>query len=85
MTSRQCRHRRGIKAELMAERLGVTRTTLDRLEKERATVGLGLLAAVLFMLDPKKLRVLQAIMSDDSLGQSINDRELPRRIRGSGK
>jgi transcriptional regulator with XRE-family HTH domain len=84
---KDARRRRRIKAELMAERLGVTRATLDRMEKGAASVSMGTYATAIYSLDPDKLKVLVDIFSreNDALGQIISDRELPQRIRGASR
>lgn len=79
---KNARRRRRIKAALMAERVGVTRTTLDRMEKGSPTVGMGIYATAIYSLDPEKLEALATIFTDDTLGQAILDRDLPKRIRG---
>jgi transcriptional regulator with XRE-family HTH domain len=84
---KDARRRRRIKAELMAERLGITRATLDRMEKGAASVSMGTYATAIYSLDPDKLNDLINIFSreNDVLGQIISDRELPQRIRGASK
>lgn len=84
---KDARRRRRIKAVLMAERLGITRTTLDRMEKGEASVSMGIYATAIYSLDPDKLAVLANIFSreNDVLGQIVSDRELPQRIRGASK
>ncbi len=84
---KDARRRRRIKAALMAERLGVTRTTLDRMEKGEPSVSIGTYATAIYSLDPDKLNVFANIFSreNDVLGQIISDRELPQRIRGASK
>lgn len=69
----------------MAERLGVSRATLARMEKGGLSVSIGTYATAIYTLDPKKLTELTEIFSreNDVLGQVIFDRELPRRIRGA--
>ena len=79
---KNARRRRRIKAALMAERVGVTRTTLDRMEKGSPTVGMGIYATAIYSLAPEKLEALATIFTDDTLGQAILDRDLPKRIRG---
>ncbi|WP_293650162.1 hypothetical protein [Thiolapillus sp.] len=81
------RRRRRIKTELMAERLGVTRSTLDRMEKGVSSVGIGTYAAAIYSLDPAKLELFANIFSreNDVLGQIVSDRELPKRIRGTSR
>ncbi|MBQ9241052.1 MAG: helix-turn-helix transcriptional regulator [Duodenibacillus sp.] len=50
------RKRRRIRQELMAERIGVTRATLKRMEQGLPTVSMGTHAAALFVLCPKGSR-----------------------------
>jgi transcriptional regulator with XRE-family HTH domain len=84
---KDARRRRRIKAELMAERLGVTRSTLDRMEKGEPSVGIGTYLTAIYSLDPDKLTEFVNLFSreKDVLGQAISDRELPQRIRGTSK
>jgi transcriptional regulator with XRE-family HTH domain len=84
---KDARRRRRIKAELMAERLGITRSTLDRMEKGEPSVGMGTYLTAIYSLDPDKLTEFVNLFSreKDVLGQAISDRELPQRIRGSSK
>ncbi|MDR0576559.1 MAG: helix-turn-helix domain-containing protein [Candidatus Accumulibacter sp.] len=79
---KDARRRRRIKTALMAERVGVTRATLDRMEKGSPSVGMGIYATAIYSLDPDKLEALATIFGNDTLGQAISDRELPKRIRG---
>jgi DNA-binding XRE family transcriptional regulator len=84
---KDARRRRRIKAELMAERLGVSRTTLDRMEKGEPTVSMGTYLTAIYSLDSDKLREFTNLFSreKDVLGQAVSDRELPKRIRGASK
>jgi len=77
------RRRRRIKTQMMAERLGITRVTLARLESGSPTVSMGIYAAAIFALDSDKLKVLAELFADDRLGQAVNDQALPKRIRGA--
>jgi DNA-binding XRE family transcriptional regulator len=82
---KDARRRRRIKSQLMADRLGVTRTTLKRMEDGLPGVGIGVYATAIYALDPGKLDVLADILSreKDTLGQIVSDRALPKRIRGT--
>jgi DNA-binding XRE family transcriptional regulator len=84
---KDARKRRRIKTALMAERLGVTRTTLDRMEKGEPTVSMGTYLTAIYSLDPDKLREFTNLFSreKDVLGQAILDRDLPKRIRGTSR
>lgn len=62
---------------LFAERMGVSRDTLNRLEKGDATIALGTYARALRILGMD--RDLDAIARDDELGRKLQDLELPER------
>jgi DNA-binding XRE family transcriptional regulator len=84
---KNARRRRRITTELMAQRVGVTRTTLDRMEKGSVNMSMGIYATAIFTLSPDKFKELVNIFSreKDVLGQIISDMELPQRIRGKKK
>jgi transcriptional regulator with XRE-family HTH domain len=77
------RKRRRIKTALMAERLGVTRATLDRMEKGEPTVSMGVYMTAIYALDPAKLREFTRLFSreKDVIGLNLADLQLPKRIR----
>lgn len=72
------RRRRALSAELVAERAGITRRTLYRVERGDPAVALGIYARVLQAL--RLENDLEAIASDDELGRRLQDAQLPRRI-----
>jgi transcriptional regulator with XRE-family HTH domain len=75
------RRKRGISTADMAGRLFISRDTLWRLERGDATVSLGTLATVAFVLQlHDRLAGLAAPASDD-LALSLDERRLPKRIR----
>ena len=82
---KDARRRRRIQAKLMAERLGVTRATLTRMEQGSPRVSMATYATAIYTLDPDKLETLANIFSreNDVLGQILSDRALPQRIRGA--
>ena len=80
---KDARRRRRIKTALMAERLGVTRRTLERMEQGAPSVSMGTYATAIYSLDPAKLECFASIFENDALGQMVSDRELPKRIRGA--
>ncbi len=84
---KDARRRRRIKAALMAERLGVTRATLDRMEKGAPSVSIATYLTAIYTLDPNKLNEFANVFARDKdvLGQTISDRALPKRIRGTSK
>ena len=83
------RLRRRLTAAQVAERAGITRTTLRSIERGDSSVSLGAYANVLFCLglDPD----LDAIARDDELGRKLQDanltikRRAPRRVDRSAK
>lgn len=74
------RKRRRVTTALMAERLGISRPTLARLESGDAAVGLGVFLSAVYAIDPAKLQGIIDLLGDDPLGQAINDHELPVRV-----
>lgn len=67
---RQARLRRAYTAEVIAQRAGITRKTLGRVEQGDPAVALGVYA-----------RVLQAVGLDADLAQIARDDELGRRLQ----
>lgn len=84
---RLARLRRGLSAELVAERAGMARTTLRSVERGEAGVSIGAYANVLHVLG--LLKQLAAVAEDDALGRKLQDAALetrkraPRRPRSS--
>ena len=70
---RQARLRRAYAAETIAQRAGVTRKTLGRVEQGDPAVSLGVYA-----------RVLQALGLDTDLAHIARDDELGRRLQDLG-
>ena len=68
------RLRRKLTAEQVAERAGISRSTLWQAEKGLASVSLGTYAQILFVLGLEK--DLQQIAKDDVLGRKLQDAEL---------
>ncbi|MEA4905222.1 hypothetical protein SDC9_194611 [bioreactor metagenome] len=68
------RLRRKLTAEQVAERAGISRSTLWQIEKGAPSVSLGTYAQVLFVLGLEK--DLQSIAKDDVLGRKLQDAEL---------
>ncbi|XBS69573.1 helix-turn-helix transcriptional regulator [Acerihabitans sp. KWT182] len=75
------RKRRRISTSLMAERIGITRATLSRLEAGEPKVSMGSYAIALYVLG--KLDDLENIVdrTRDPLGLDLMDEQLPVRIR----
>ncbi|MDL2322437.1 helix-turn-helix domain-containing protein [Bacteroidales bacterium OttesenSCG-928-A17] len=68
------RLRRKLTAEQVAERSGISRSTLWQVERGLPSVSLGTYAQVLFVLGLEK--DLQSIAKDDILGRKLQDAEL---------
>lgn len=74
---RLARLRRSLSTVLFAERMGVSRDTLNRLEKGDPTIALGTYARALRVLGLDG--DLDAVARDDELGRKLQDLELPAR------
>ncbi len=68
---RLARLRRRMTADRMAERMGVTRVTLHRLEQGNLSVGFGVLVRALGVLGLEE--DIAAIAADDELGRQLAD------------
>jgi transcriptional regulator with XRE-family HTH domain len=80
---RLARMRRRMSLSELANRVGVARGTLTRLEQGDLSVSLGLLARVLAVLGLEE--DLDELARDDELGQRLQDVRLRRPRRASGK
>jgi transcriptional regulator with XRE-family HTH domain len=74
---RAARLRRKITTIVFAQRMGVSRDTLNRLEKGDATIALGTYARALRILGLDG--DLDAVARDDVLGRKMQDLQLPGR------
>ena len=74
---RDARLRRRISTVLFADRIGVSRDTLNRLEKGDATIALGTYMRALRVLGLDK--DLDGVARDDELGRKLQDLNLPTR------
>jgi transcriptional regulator with XRE-family HTH domain len=77
---RLARLRRRLTTAQVAERSGIDRSTLYRIERGDASVSFGVYANVLFCLGLDK--DLDAIARDDELGRKLQDAGLAVRGRG---
>ena len=75
------RRRRRITIALMAERAGISRSTLGKIEKGDNTTSIGGYASVLFVLGMEKRLGDLVDGVHDVLGRSLEDEALPKRIR----
>ena len=75
------RRRRRITAQLMAERAGLSRSTIRKIEKGDPTTSMGSYGAVLFVLGMEK-RLSDLVDSiHDLIGRRLEDENLPQRVR----
>ena len=81
---RLARLRRRLSAELVAERAGISRTTLWQVEKGTPSVAIGSYAAVLHALNRMDQDLL-LVARDDILGRTLQDLELATRKRAPKK
>lgn len=75
------RRKRGLSTMDMASRLFVSRDTLWRLERGDPTVAMGTLATAAFILQLHGRLADLAAPEKDSLGLSLDEERLPKRIR----
>lgn len=73
------RLRRNLRAEVVAERAGVSRSTLWQVEKGTPSVTLGAYFMILFALGLE--RDLLLVAKDDELGRKLQDAHLVERRR----
>ncbi|MDO4552974.1 MAG: helix-turn-helix transcriptional regulator [Bacillota bacterium] len=78
------RLRRKLTGELVAERAGISRQTLNSIEKGSSTVSIGSYAAVLHALNGLDSDLL-LLAKDDELGRKLQDLRLPTRKRAPRK
>jgi DNA-binding XRE family transcriptional regulator len=75
------RRRRRITIELMAQRAGLSRTTIGKIEKGDPTTSMGGYASVLFVLGMED-RLSNLVDSvHDLVGRRLEDEKLPQRVR----
>lgn len=77
---RDARRRRRIPTRIMAERAGISRTTLNKLEKGDPGVSMGTYAKILFILGLLDRLTELADVRHDELGLHLADELLPQRI-----
>ena len=77
---KMARLRRKLSATLVAERAGISRSTLWKVENGNPSVAVGIYAAVLHALNNMDKDLLK-IAGDDELGRKLQDIELLRRSK----
>jgi len=82
---RDARKRRRISTSLMAQRIGITRVTLNRVEKGDPKVNMGAYAMAIHILG--KIEELEMLIdrTNDPLGLDLMEETLPQRIRTQNK
>jgi len=75
------RRKRGLSTADMASRLFVSRDTLWRLERGDPTIALGTLATATFILQLHDRLANLAAPATDALALSLDEKNLPQRIR----
>lgn len=78
---KNARRRRRIQAALLAERAGISRITLGKIEKGDPSVSMGGYASVLFSLGLIKHLEILAHSNHDIVGRELEEERLPKRIR----
>lgn len=75
------RRRRRITIELMAQRAGISRATVGKIEKGDPTVSMGGYACVLFVVGMEGFLSDLMDSSHDLIGRRLEDEKLPQRVR----
>ena len=78
------RLRRNLSAELVAERAGISRASLWKVESGNPACALGIYAAVLHALNNMDKDLL-LVAKDDEMGRKLQDMNLMTRKRASGR
>ena len=79
LSLQNARKRRKITTALMAERLGISRGTLVKLEKGHPGLSIETFLTALMVLD--KLDDVVDVLENDPLGIALMDKSLPKRVR----
>jgi DNA-binding XRE family transcriptional regulator len=75
------RRKRGVTAAMMAERIGVAKSTYGRIEKGDPKVALGAYAMALFVLGFGEVLGDVADVRRDDQGLLLDEERLPKRVR----
>ena len=78
------RRRRRIPTQLVAERAGISRPTLLKVEQGHPGVSMGTYASVLFALGLLERFENLADASQDLVGMALEEEQLPKRIHSTG-
>ena len=66
---------------VVANRVGITRQTLQRVERGDPSVSLGIYASVLFVLGLIDKLAAVAAVESDTVGLMLDEERLPKRVR----
>ncbi len=77
---KQARIRRCITMDLMAQRAGITRATLSRVEKGDSATSMGIYAKVLFILSLHENLADIADIKNDATSRILAAKSLPKRV-----
>jgi transcriptional regulator with XRE-family HTH domain len=78
---KDARRRRRITIELMAERAGLSRVTIGKIEKGDPTASMGGYASALFVLGMEGALGGLVDSAHDLIGRRLEDENLPQRVR----
>ncbi len=81
---KKARLRRRLKMTTIADRAGISRETLAKIQRGDPGVGIGNYAAVIFALGLGTEWMKLADITEDPVGQALDDERLPRRARDTG-
>ena len=79
------RRKRALTVEMMAERVGVSRTTYQKIEKGEPSVSIAVYAMALFVLGFEDALANVADARNDDTGMVLDAERLPKRIRPKKK
>lgn len=82
---KNARRRRRITMKLLAERAGISRATLGKIEKGEPTTSIGCYALVLFVLGMTQRLSDLVDASHDLTGRQLEEENLPQRVRHPNK
>lgn len=77
----QARKRRGLTQDTLATQAGLSKPTIQRLEKGHTHLSVGRLFDLLDVLDPQLLEQVISVVEADELGQAMQAQRLPERVR----
>ncbi len=82
---KDARRRRRIAMAIVAERASISKPTLIRIERGDQSVSMGSYARVLFVLGMAERLADLADAKNDPVGLQLEEENLPKRIRVSGR